>query len=566
MREKRHTVLFFILYLVFTVAIFISLSYGAIKVEDAMEKESTCISDDWFYDAPRSGNGIAVSEFVRRYSLESGKEYTLKGKLPKEIKDGGALYFYSQNLELTVTVDGKEIYTLMPDKKYSSTASVENIIPIPDNSEGKEVSIQYHTNGSYRYKMIDKVYLGEENAFAKRIFLTQLPLVLLALICICIALVQLASSIVIQGDASRQMFYLGWFSLLYGLWIFGASGMIDFMSDYHYSGQNIRHLALSMLTYPLLRHLYLRFEFKQDIKHVMLKVVTFFNFPIVFTLYMVSGVPLENSAIFTYVIIALSFLCLTMDIVKRFKASIYKSGREQGTLSFIGIVLFGIGGVADMLRFGFSIGTKWVFCSPSCFLVLTCILSYRSIQGALDMMKLGKRSETVKQLAYFDSLTEVYNRTALNEDMEKLEQVKSEKKNIGIVQFDVNNLKVINDTLGHLAGDKLLQAAAKVIKGGFEEYGKTYRFGGDEFVVIIEENAKEKYAFGIQQMENLINQHNKKCPKAERVSVVYGVSYFDESTSDRTLWQIQEAADEQMYERKRQMKAHMRSDEKSRGR
>jgi diguanylate cyclase (GGDEF)-like protein len=140
--------------------------------------------------------------------------------------------------------------------------------------------------------------------------------------------------------------------------------------------------------------------------------------------------------------------------------------------------------------------------------------------------------------------------------MEKYEKSKKERKGFGIIVFDVNNLKWVNDNLGHLAGDKLLQDSAAIIRDGFEGYGKTYRYGGDEFVVIMEDGAKEKYSYGIQQMERLLARHNENFKKKEWISIAYGVAYYDGS-EEETLWQVHAAADSTMYERKRQMKAKM---------
>ncbi len=555
MREKKRSFPLLI-YFAYIALLFFSISFSTAKVMDAMNRGTVRISDEWTYQALRSGQEIPISEFVEKYSFEPGKEYTIRGKLPKDLKGSEALYFYSRNLELTVLVDGKPIYSVVSANGQDISGSIENVVSLPTDAEGKEVVITYHSDGFYRYKPIEEVYLGKESGFVSRILMLQLSPLILALVCFSIGIFQLVFSMAMHGDAARQMLYLGGISILYSLWVFGASGLLDFLSKYQYNGQAIRHLALSLLSYPILKYFYLRFKIRQTFLDKALKILAFCNFLIVFLLHIFVKLPLEEGALITFLILLITFGRMSFDIIRNFLKHVYKSIWDNGALSSLGILLMTIGSGVDVFRYCFIIGKRGMLFSPLCFLIMMGILSFRSLQAALEMIQLGKRSETVKQLAYFDILTNVYNRTALNEDMEKLEQSKNEKKSIGIVQFDVNNLKWVNDTLGHLAGDQLLKAAAHTIKEGFEGLGKAYRFGGDEFVVIIEENAKERYALGIQQMEGFIAKHNKNCPKEEHISIAYGVAYYDPS-KEQTLWQIQELADEQMYIRKRRMKAGM---------
>ena len=60
------------------------------------------------------------------------------------------------------------------------------------------------------------------------------------------------------------------------------------------------------------------------------------------------------------------------------------------------------------------------------------------------------------------------------------------------ISIDLNGLKRVNDTYGHVAGDELIRAAADCMKNSFNEYGKIYRIGGDEFAVIITEETSLK--------------------------------------------------------------------------
>lgn len=79
-----------------------------------------------------------------------------------------------------------------------------------------------------------------------------------------------------------------------------------------------------------------------------------------------------------------------------------------------------------------------------------------------------------------DLLTRIYNRNAMEQDIEKL---RKQAKPIGLVFADLNGMKLINDNQGHAAGDLLLKRAARLLELLFGE-NSAYRIGGDEFLVL----------------------------------------------------------------------------------
>ncbi len=114
-------------------------------------------------------------------------------------------------------------------------------------------------------------------------------------------------------------------------------------------------------------------------------------------------------------------------------------------------------------------------------------------------------------IAYTDNLTGVYNRTAYDKDVEKLEdKLKNGGGLYGVVVFDINDFKTINDTYGHLEGDEILRAAARLISEVFDEPGcSVYRIGGDEFAVIAEDFSEKRIAMLLEKLEKIERGGNK---------------------------------------------------------
>lgn len=144
-----------------------------------------------------------------------------------------------------------------------------------------------------------------------------------------------------------------------------------------------------------------------------------------------------------------------------------------------------------------------------------------------------------------DSRTGLFNKNKLEE---MADHYYLNAGNIAVAFFDLNNLKTVNDTYGHLQGDNLIKAFADIL---YEEQNfrcKAYRYGGDEFLLIL-----EKAVLGeINQSIERINQKLAQTPpiKGIKVSAAVGVAYGP-GGDIRTLIK---QADEKMYSDKSKMK------------
>lgn len=90
-----------------------------------------------------------------------------------------------------------------------------------------------------------------------------------------------------------------------------------------------------------------------------------------------------------------------------------------------------------------------------------------------------------RYLSESDQLTGLLNRNSYEDHLHGVREGKTNRITL-VCAFDVNGLKLVNDNLGHQAGDELIKGAADCINAVFSPYGKVYRVGGDEFMVLIE--------------------------------------------------------------------------------
>ncbi|MFC1699617.1 diguanylate cyclase [Candidatus Omnitrophota bacterium] len=152
--------------------------------------------------------------------------------------------------------------------------------------------------------------------------------------------------------------------------------------------------------------------------------------------------------------------------------------------------------------------------------------------------------EELYQLASHDGLTDVYNKATFMKTLEE----RRHKKPLALILFDIDHFKNINDTYGHLAGDFILRELARVVKTVIRQEELFARFGGEEFIIVIE--AQREIAYNVaERIRKLVSEHkfvfrNKKIACAVSLGV-YGVTDFAAPIN-----QWIEAADKMLYQAK----------------
>jgi len=175
------------------------------------------------------------------------------------------------------------------------------------------------------------------------------------------------------------------------------------------------------------------------------------------------------------------------------------------------------------------------------------IVSHVSNQLLLEPQEDGKnmleRLEEIQEKLYRDDLTRAFNRRYLNE-FTFLHQGRDRlSSRIGLILLDLRQFKAVNDTLGHLAGDRMLSQVADVLQAHVRSQDSVIRFGGDEFVVILTDCGEDIVLRKIDELRTAVTAV---------VSADFGYAYTDHFMPDQAcLSAMLDQADRRMYEEKR---------------
>ncbi len=163
--------------------------------------------------------------------------------------------------------------------------------------------------------------------------------------------------------------------------------------------------------------------------------------------------------------------------------------------------------------------------------------------------------EQLRYLSMHDALTGLYNRAYFNLETARLE--KQSRRPMALIIGDVDGLKLVNDTLGHEAGDTLLVRAANVLKSSLRDFDFVARIGGDEFAAILSDCPISGIPSVITRIKKNIAAVNS-CQNDFPLSISLG--YAVRNISGKSLGELFQEADNNMYMEKLLHRRHYTSD------
>ncbi len=164
----------------------------------------------------------------------------------------------------------------------------------------------------------------------------------------------------------------------------------------------------------------------------------------------------------------------------------------------------------------------------------------RSYSVTRDVTETWTWMNRVEYLSYHDSLTGLYNRRFLEEEIRRLDTPRSLP--IAVIMGDVNRLKIVNDAFGHAKGDELIRRAAEAIRRGCRNEDLVARWGGDEFMVFLPQTTEA-------EAETVMARIRENCADQEvdgiRVDISFGLAV--KAKPEEPIEETMRAAEDAMY-------------------
>ncbi len=171
---------------------------------------------------------------------------------------------------------------------------------------------------------------------------------------------------------------------------------------------------------------------------------------------------------------------------------------------------------------------------------------------ARDITERKRADETIRRQAYYDVLTNLPNRTLFKDRLEQaMKHAHRNKQTLGVIVLDLDRFKNINETLGHILGDKLLVAVSERLLGVLSESETIARFGGDEFTLLLPQvNNLEEATQHAQKIIELLALPFKLNNHELHVTTSIGMAFYPEDGENSEI--LLKNAETAMYRAKEQ--------------
>lgn len=165
------------------------------------------------------------------------------------------------------------------------------------------------------------------------------------------------------------------------------------------------------------------------------------------------------------------------------------------------------------------------------------------------LLTLEKEKKVLEDLSIRDKLTGVYNRRPLEDLIQKqIARYKRFEENFAILLIDGDDFKQINDSYGHTVGDDYLKILTSLIQNNLRETDWVLRYGGEEFIVLLQDTGKEEAIILGERINTIISNHAKfptnHAAEYRKWTVSIGISLIQKND---TVESLLERADKSLY-------------------
>lgn len=539
-------------------------SFGSMPDRDTNMLSGSDI--EWFSqgDVP-----VDIDDGVQVLSLIKNNSYSVHFYV-KEYDENIILSFKTNFSEVDVLVNDSAVYYSKSHSKFvddkiftfKAPSSEIHMVNLGKINEGDKITLKVKNIYDGSVCGVSNIYYGRSEDISDAIFRNDLLGIILCVFLFSLAVLMFVFHFAFKkAIALNGLKYAAFFAFFAALHALSEGATLSFLLVFGNNALYIIHnLSFAVMFLPLIMFFSENVQFRASISCLHMSAIIQAVFVVGVLILGAAGAADLHESFWIVELMGLAQCLFIFGILLYDFAR--KSERRSSDLAlpliYMAFVIFAAMG--HILSRGNVIS---VLFAVSCLLFLAAVLVI-NMRNVATTLRLSNEVVEMGKAAYTDALTGVGNTAAYNKKIKHLEVVKVNYRSIAIIQFDINNLKVINDNLGHEQGDRLIVDGSGIIYKIFGKVGEVYRTGGDEFVgVICGDRAMALCDEAILSFERAIDEYNSDANHKFILQIAYGAEYYGNDNDNRylTLKEIQKRADAHMYEKKREMKTRISIDQ-----
>lgn len=544
-----------VIYLTGIIGVVCFLWYASnIDVDDIHfdNEEIYVLSEDWKVITPK---GEQIVTLPTNIQAKAGEKIVFSLILEEQPMMCNTILFHSGHQYIKVYLDD----TLIMEYGYNQKTPVKmspgspwHIVRLPDNWEGKELAIEtiayYDASAGY----MEEVYLGTKSALVFKVYNEgKLSLFLIIPVLLTGIVMFVMSFFFHEKIAVRKLKYLGITAIVSSVWIFLESRVTQLVTGKLLLCMNLVFILFALI--PVLFIYYLMsFKIFNKSKYMRtLFVISVINYLAIQILRVFGIVDYLYTVPWVHVIL-IALIAGIIGIYINEKIKKRKLDEESKQILFAVLVL-AVFALIDVSRFYMMwVQAEAITFSKVGLFCFVLILGYSAVKQEAKENMNRIEQHMLQKLAYTDMLTGISNRTAFEECMEKYRKNLKNIKPILMIT-DMNGLKHINDTYGHVIGDNAIIIMAQALMKFFGKRAECFRIGGDEFCVITNEIEEDEFTLLVNQYKEYMQE--QKIVSDCYISIACGIFKCMEEGIDSGFV----AADKKMYECKASIKREIKS-------
>lgn len=548
MKDKQH-ILLLVIVLLFTATFIYGMNRFKGENFGLYETSTYEMNTDWFFE-DIEGYEIPVTLPVS-LTIPANTEYSYSTYIPEDFPEGMSILFRTSQQSVRVLVDGHIIYERGQDSaKYpgSFRGSSWNTVLLSQKDAGKKLTLTLMSPYENFSGTLGEVRYGYKSALLYDIIWHQSDQLICAVIMMIIGITLfLFHAVKARGGASSvHITYLALFAVFCSLYLFGESRMLQFYTSNEFLVTALPFLSETIFPIPLFMYIKTKWMPQHKWIAVMFQWVFAIDFIVVLLLQFMNIADFyETIIIFHVSVVAAMITIILVSCIEIFKYK-YKDSFILAQALFI-LILGSAAGILQVYQQSFA---RVGICMQIGILGFEIVMAVDAVQNINQVEEQLREKNYYEKLAYIDALTDGQNRNAYMDRVFELS--KSEKhKAIFYVLFDINNLKIINDTYGHPAGDDAIRRVYGCLVKAFGRSGDCYRIGGDEFAVIMENCSEEDYEVDKKILDHELELNNREVDY--QLSLAGGYAAVSES-EELSFESLIKQADQMLYQNKHHYK------------
>lgn len=559
-KKVRHTIIktIWLIYGVMSILVVCAAINHVICMEYEQVREHIELVGNWDIKINEESYPNVSLEKLHFPTVTKGDIISMETVLPEKWKKNEpVLRIYTVQSAVKIFIDDIQIYTYGYERiEVNKTVGTGYLfVDFPKEYEGKKLRIELEVTEMEAFSKLQIPRIYEwSNVYRDLATENRIPLLLgsfLLVFGVIFTLVTMCALVISRKYV--KLLCVSLFSIAIGLWTLCYYSVAMLYSVPIYTVSLMEYMALFLAPIPLTIYMYdqavsVRIKYSRQIYVMILVLEVLFIFTSIFL----------HTFDIIHCFVTLKYIQMMMVGLMVYFAVIaimgLKGKNDSNRLYLIGILEIMVCVGYDLISynieryFGYHLLNIKGFSAIGFTIYVVILIGIFYMNVTEKIMKEAEQANLFKQ-AYYDDLTQLYNRRYCMEEMQRIGETNEE--NVGIICFDVNNLKTINDTYGHTEGDFLIKTSAQIIYKTFHEVGITGRIGGDEFIGIIRLR-KKKIEKILEDFEKNVAEKNKEIKDFD-ISIAYGYALVEE-IEDRNIERVYQLADRRMYEKKKRMK------------